>query len=86
MTAALDYQYESEVYDGIDNDPNLVRPPKRLVDARLVVDTPYSWNIAIWGKNLTNEIYRTHQFYLLGGQFATYGPPRTFGATVTWKY
>ncbi len=86
VTTALDYSYESEVYDDISNDPNTIRPPKKLVDARVVIDTPYNWSVSLWGKNLGNEIYRTHQFYLLGGQFASYGPLRTFGATVTWKF
>lgn len=86
VTTAVDYSYESKVYDDISNDPNTIRPPKQLVDARIVIDTPYDWSVALWGKNLTNEIYRTHQFYLLGGQFATYGPLRTYGATVTWKF
>jgi iron complex outermembrane receptor protein len=86
LTAAVDYQYESKIFDGISNDPNETRPAKSLVDARLVLDTHQLWQLSIWGKNLTNEIYRTHQFYLFGGQFAIYGPLRTYGATVTWRF
>jgi len=86
VTVAVDYQYESKIYDGISNDPNEVRPSKSLVDARLVFDTHKAWQFSVWGKNLTNEIYRTHVFYLFGGQFATYGPLRTYGATATWRF
>ncbi len=82
----VDYQYESKIYDGISNDPNEVRPPKSLVDARIVFDTHDHWQFSIWGKNLTNEIYRTHVFYLFGGQFAVFGPLRTYGATATWRF
>ncbi len=86
VTAAADYTYESKIYDGISNDPLETRPSKSLIDARVVFDSTREWQLSIWGKNLTNEIYRTHQFYFLGGQFATYGPLRTYGATVTWRF
>ncbi len=86
ITTAVDYQYESKIYDGISNDPNEVRPATSLVDARIVLDTHKQWQFSVWGKNLTNEIYRTHVFYLFGGQFAVYGPLRTYGATATWRF
>ena len=86
LTTAVDYAYESRIYDDISNDPNTIRPAKQLVDARLVIDTPCNWSVTLWGKNLGNEVYRTHQFYLLGGQFATYGAPRTYGVTGVWKF
>ncbi len=86
VTAAADYQYESKIYDDFNNSPVTVREPKNLFDARLIVaGAGNKWDLSLWGKNLTNETYIVHQFLLLGGRFATYGPLRTVGATVTFR-
>jgi iron complex outermembrane receptor protein len=84
VTAAADYQYESRIFDDFNNSPVTVRDPKNLFDARLILaGRGRKWDLSIWAKNLTNETYIVHQFLLLGGRFATYGPLRTVGATVT---
>ena len=44
------------------------------------------WTLSLWGKNLTNERTRTHQTLFLGANFGTYNPPRTYGATLGWRY
>lgn len=40
----------------------------------------------VWGKNLTNELYRVSVIPFLGDRFATYGPPRTCGFRVRMNY
>jgi len=45
------------------------------------------WKFDIWGENVFDKIYFTHNFP--GGNpngFATPGAPATYGARVTWKY
>jgi len=87
VAGAVDVQYESFIFDDIDNNALNVRPAKTLVDARLVFTSPDGhWEASVWGKNLGDEVYITHQYILTGGQFAFYGEPRTFGATVRWRY
>ncbi|MBB6123795.1 TonB-dependent receptor [Sphingobium subterraneum] len=87
VTTTLDYQYESKIYDDFNNNPLTIRPSKTLVDARIVIDhADKGLSLSIWGQNLGDKTYITHQFLLLGGHFATYGPPRTYGATLTWRY
>ncbi|WP_312084546.1 TonB-dependent receptor [Brevundimonas sp.] len=87
LSGAVDIQYESFIFDDIDNNALNVRPAKTLVDARLVFISPDGhWEASLWGKNLGDEVYITHQYILTGGQFAFYGEPRTFGATVRWRY
>ncbi|MDI1281516.1 TonB-dependent receptor [Brevundimonas sp.] len=87
VSGAVDVQYESFIFDDIDNNALNVRPAKMLVDARLGFTSPDGrWEASLWGKNLGDEVYITHQYILTGGQFALYGEPRTFGATVRWRY
>lgn len=87
VSGAVDVAYESFIFDDIDNNALNVRPAKILVDARLGFTSPDGhWEASLWGKNLGDEVYITHQYILTGGQFAYYGEPRTFGATLRWKY
>jgi iron complex outermembrane receptor protein len=40
---------------------------------------------SLWGKNLTDETYPTHIIPFLGNGFSIFGPPRTYGVSVSWK-
>lgn len=87
LTGAVDLAYESKIWDDIDNNPITVRKPKLLVDGRVVYDSAQGhWNLSVWGKNLTDRFYRTHQVVFQGADLVTFGTPRTFGATLNWKY
>ena len=87
LTGAVDLAYESKIWDDIDNNPITVRKPKLLVDGRVIYDSAQGhWNLSIWGKNLTDRYYRTHQVVFQGADLVTFGAPRTFGATLNWKY
>lgn len=44
-----------------------------------------NWEFAVWGKNLTEEEYIQHSYVIGPGVIGTWGPPRTYGATVTWQ-
>lgn len=84
---AVDVNYESFIYDDIDNNDLNVRPARTLVDVRLGYRSADGrWEATLWGKNVTDEITITHQYILAGGQFANYGPPATYGATLRWHY
>lgn len=86
-TGTVDYQYEGKIYDDFNNSPVTTRPAKTLVDARIVIDDAGNkWSLIFWGKNLGDKVYITHQYLLLGGHFATYGPRRTYGATASWRF
>lgn len=83
---AVDYRYESHIFDDNSNTGPEQRPASTFVDGRIVY-TPASDKLAIslWGKNLTNEVTRTYQGTFLGANFGAYAPPRTFGLTVSLK-
>ena len=47
-----------------------------------------SWQAGVWVKNLTKTVYRTYvnDLYNFGWLLNLYGPPRTWGGTVSFKY
>ena len=68
-----------------------------LSDERTVVNARFAWNrafgqenlsIALWGRNITDDDYRTFSFNYgeaLGLSVAQYGEPQLFGLDVTWE-
>jgi len=87
LELAVDYQYESLIWDDASNSGNEFRDPTHFVDARAIFTSPDGdWSLSLWGKNLTDEVTRTHQATFLGATFASYNPPPTYGATLRWNY
>lgn len=87
LQLAVDYQYESDIWDDASNASNEFRDATHFVDARAVYTAPNGgWELALWGKNLTDELTRTHQATFLGATFASYNPPPTYGATLRLNY
>lgn len=86
-TAAVDYRYESLIFDDNSNTPPEIRPETHFVDARLVIEKIADHvSLSVWAKNLTNERTRAFQTVFLGANFGAYSPPRTYGATLRWNY
>lgn len=59
-----------------------------LLNARLALRrSDERLELALWGKNLTDELYKTYVgvFAPLNQSFVTFGVPRTYGATLTWR-
>lgn len=57
-----------------------------LLDARIGwTSTDSQWEIAIWGKNLTEEDYMSHSYVIGPGVIGVWGPPRTYGINVIWN-
>ncbi|USQ96682.1 TonB-dependent receptor [Caulobacter sp. RL271] len=84
---AVDYHYESLIFDDNSNDGPERRPATNFYDGRIVYTTPGDhWSVSLWGKNLSNEVTRTFQAVFLGANFGAYNPPRTFGVTLNWKH
>lgn len=65
-----------------------------LVDGSLSYETEDSrWRFSLWGKNMTNKLYRTHNIViivtpnpLVAASLDTYARPRTYGASVTLNF
>lgn len=82
-------------------DARTVQPSYSLFDARLgVTSSDTHWDLALWCKNLTNTVWYTANSATPGtsvvssggatsppaGQTLYYGPPRTFGAEVSYRF
>ncbi|WP_182911812.1 TonB-dependent receptor [Sphingomonas cavernae] len=44
------------------------------------------WTFTLWAKNLTNELYESGKSDVIGSVLVSYAPPRTYGASLKWKY
>jgi iron complex outermembrane receptor protein len=42
--------------------------------------------VAVWGKNLTDELYRVNIIPFFGDEVSQFGPPRTYGIDLTLRY
>ena len=77
------YRHVSELFG--DNDNNLleVRAARDEVDARAALAWG-DYEIALWGKNLTDERFEVQQATFFGATFAIFSAPRTYGLTFRW--
>ena len=91
--AALDFlataSYTDEFHFEVDNDPRGLQEDVTVLDASATYTAPDSgWDVSLWGKNLTDELYATHHIdgsYI--GATRIFAPPRTYGVSFNyyWK-
>lgn len=61
--------------------------PYGLLDGRISLspaDKP--WAVSVWGRNLTDKVYRTNIIDILGDAVSSFGTPRTFGVELSTKF
>lgn len=56
-----------------------------LLDASVGVAVG-NWEFSVWGKNLTDKAYRVFVQPVSTNGLSTFGPPRTLGGSITWKF
>ncbi|MEZ5561304.1 MAG: TonB-dependent receptor, partial [Pseudomonadales bacterium] len=84
LMARVDWTHQSRIYFEASNTPLEVQDDYEVVDARLTLRAhDDSWELALWGKNLDDELIKTHivAFAPYGQQLNLYQPPRTYGLT-----
>lgn len=61
--------------------------PHGLLDARIAF-TPNQgeWTAALWGRNLTNSLYRVNVNYALNDEVSRFAAPRTYGVEISFKF
>ena len=76
--------YQSEIFDNNINDFVEYRKPRTLLHANLTYHIDDDLSLQLWGRNLTDEVYRTWQTNSGSGRyhFVQYGPPRQIGVTL----
>jgi iron complex outermembrane receptor protein len=81
-----DYSYQDEVFFDVENTPVSAAEEYDLVHARLSLRHNSGFELAVWGKNLTDEEYFVHAFDLSGAGYAIYGDPRMWGVTASYAF
>ncbi|MCE2391546.1 MAG: TonB-dependent receptor [Proteobacteria bacterium] len=80
----LSWSYVSELWT---DDRNTIEAEEyRLLDASVTfLDEPGRWKLALFGRNLTDEIYFHFGSAALQHRFFWLTPPRTWGVELTWE-
>ncbi|WP_380875004.1 TonB-dependent receptor [Sphingomonas sp. DBB INV C78] len=99
LSFRADYTYKSKVHYNVlpgapfsPFDADIAAPGYGLLDGRIMLaDVAIGGTEAtftLWGKNLTNKVYRTSgiDFGSLGFAINTYGEPRSYGVDVKFKF
>ena len=90
ITPSISYRSDYHLFDA--PDPILDQDAYTLVDMAAIWTAPNGhYQVALTGKNLTDEEYKVGGYNFAGATFnnsisAFYGPPRTFSASVTVRY
>jgi len=89
--AMLHVSYTDSAFTLADNNPFNHAPDYTLVDARLgLTGEGARWEAALWGQNLTDEIYFVNSFHSQGGfggnGWRIYQMPRTYGVSLTYRW
>ncbi|MEO1306177.1 MAG: TonB-dependent receptor, partial [Pseudomonadota bacterium] len=91
LTFGGDANYRGEHALAVDQQvPEVFQDGFWLANARIVwTDPSDSWTLGVYGKNLTDEVYKTdfQEFSSIGGiRTAYFGAPQTFQVQVTKRY
>tara|TARA_B100001939_G_scaffold347695_1_gene370156 strand:+ start:11288 stop:13579 length:2292 start_codon:yes stop_codon:yes gene_type:complete len=99
LTLQGDYAYRDEIFFNPDNfrldDGRILvgDGSRSLLDAYVALEfVQQGLEVKLWGKNLTDELYRVHgidgrgPFGLTNSAAVVYGLPRSYGVTVTWQF
>ena len=88
FTLRGEVQYRDEFFFDINEDTAGHENDLTMYNARITYAVESDgWSISLWGKNLSNEYYRTQVQSAFGddvGIISTLGEPRTFGLSFQW--
>ncbi len=75
------YEFDNE------NNPRTSIGSYGILDAGIgIASADGKWEFSVWGKNLTDKLYESGKTDDIGTVLVSYAPPRTYGATVKWRY
>lgn len=78
LDARVEYQWQDDMPWLVEN--TVYEESYGLLDARIALGSRNDgWEVALFGKNLTDELYRVDAIPFLGDVFSRFGPPRSYG-------
>ena len=85
FTANVSYVYQDAIFWGPENTNR--EPGYGLLDARISLgEADGAWQVTLYGKNLTDKLYRTSIIPFLGDEVSLFGAPRTYGARLAVRF
>jgi iron complex outermembrane recepter protein len=81
-------QYKSEIFFDPDNTVVPGREPGHtLVDLGATYSPAHGdWEVSVWGKNVSDELYRENTLIVGDSGYSRYGAPRTYGLTLRYRF
>lgn len=82
------YAYTDDFYFAPSNQASSFESGYGLLDARVTWRSQGDrWSVSLWGRNLTDEEYRTHMIVSnIAGSVDLWNLPRTYGATLAYNF
>ncbi len=78
LDARVEYQWQDDMPWLVEN--TVFEESYGLLDARVAIESrDGGWEAALFGKNLTDELYRVDAIPFLGDVFSRFGAPRSYG-------
>jgi iron complex outermembrane recepter protein len=86
-SVAIDGLYNSATNSALTGDPDLAIPSYTTLDASVgLTENSGNWRASLWVRNLTNKFYWTSTGFFGDGSVRTVGRPRSYGASVGFKF
>jgi iron complex outermembrane receptor protein len=84
--ARVEYRFQDEYFDDPANLNVHKHESNGLLDAGIGMSFAEGrWEVELWGKNITDELYTTHNIPFLGDRFVLWGAPATYGLTLKYR-
>jgi len=85
LSLRVSYTYQGDLFWATDNIAK--EDAYGLLDARIGLTPPDGkWSVALYGRNLTDELYRVNVISFFGEEVSQFGPPRTYGVDFSWSF
>lgn len=81
------YSWTDKFFFDNENSPRTTIDAIGVLNGSIGVGSPDGdWEVSLWGKNLTNELYVSGKTDVIGSVLVSYAPPRTYGATLRYRF
>ena len=84
FTASVNYNQQGKLSWNPEGSAN--EPGYGTLSARVSLSPTPDLTFSVWGRNLTDELYRTNAIAFFGDEASRLGAPRTYGAEVTVRF